>query len=241
MDTTVKDKRYICYTEDEATEKGIIWKYWRDCEPGDWGISDDYKIGYCKNKRQYANRRAVYIDYYNFTHGKIWGSNKFFSAEKEKQRMYDKMVRSEFKVPNQTLANILVTMITSGTWNWRIISSIMYKNTNWRWQRRAMQSLRKNEEVLKMVETGLKKALEAKGITESSALDLFLLAEEKSKNLKTPTYDIQLGGIYLKLLSLAQKEGIDYFENADFSDFDAISEEENRLKEEYNKKALNSI
>lgn len=55
--------QYVVYTEDEAKEKGIKYKYWKDLEVADideyWGLSDDGYVGETWNVRFYQQKRAI--------------------------------------------------------------------------------------------------------------------------------------------------------------------------------------
>jgi hypothetical protein len=41
------EKEYLIYTEKEAKGRRILVKPWKDCVPGDWGLSDDGYVSQC--------------------------------------------------------------------------------------------------------------------------------------------------------------------------------------------------
>ena len=47
------EKEYIIYKEEEAKARRIYIKPWKECEPGDWGLSDDGYVSQCTKKRIY--------------------------------------------------------------------------------------------------------------------------------------------------------------------------------------------
>ena len=56
-----KSVDYPIYTGVEADEEGIVYKYWQECKPGDWGISDDEYVSECISRNQYKdNTEMVY-------------------------------------------------------------------------------------------------------------------------------------------------------------------------------------
>ena len=54
-------KNYGIYTDIEADELGICYKYWQECGPGEYGISDDNYVSKCIARNDYAtNTEMVY-------------------------------------------------------------------------------------------------------------------------------------------------------------------------------------
>lgn len=62
-----QEKEYPIYTSIEADEKGIIYKYWQECDPGDWGISDDEYVSECISRNQYKSNTEMV-----FPFGRQW-------------------------------------------------------------------------------------------------------------------------------------------------------------------------
>lgn len=46
------------YTAEEAKERNIPFKPWKDCRPGEYGISDDGFVGVCLKRRTYTNNKG---------------------------------------------------------------------------------------------------------------------------------------------------------------------------------------
>lgn len=42
------------YTPEEAKERDIPFKYWKDCRPGEYGLSDDGFVGVCLKRKAYT-------------------------------------------------------------------------------------------------------------------------------------------------------------------------------------------
>mgnify|MGYP003116289775 FL=1 len=56
-----KPKDYSVYTDIEADEQGIVYKYWQECIPGEYGISDDNYVSKCIARNNYkTNTEMVY-------------------------------------------------------------------------------------------------------------------------------------------------------------------------------------
>ena len=61
------------YSAEEATEKGIPFKHWKACEPGEYGISDDGYVGVCLRRRRYASKpQGVFKDVVFMCYGAAW-------------------------------------------------------------------------------------------------------------------------------------------------------------------------
>jgi len=55
---------YKVYKKDEAEKEGILYKYWRDAESGDWCVSDDDYVSQVISRRDYqdnAGRENIYL------------------------------------------------------------------------------------------------------------------------------------------------------------------------------------
>ena len=65
-----KSVDYPIYTGVEADEEGIIYKYWQECNPGDWGICDDEYVSECISRNQYKDNTEMV-----FPFGRQWLGN----------------------------------------------------------------------------------------------------------------------------------------------------------------------
>ena len=59
----VYEQAYEIYTKDEAKERNIDYKHWRECKKGDYGISDDGFVAICLNRREYKNTSNLVFPY----------------------------------------------------------------------------------------------------------------------------------------------------------------------------------
>jgi len=46
------------YTPEEANERGIPFKPWKECKPGEYGLSDDGFVGVCLKRKTYTNKKG---------------------------------------------------------------------------------------------------------------------------------------------------------------------------------------
>lgn len=71
---------FKAYTEDEAKELGIKYKYWKELEPTDvgeyWALSDDGYIGEVLNVQYYGNKNNESRKNVKLLYGTSWVNNK---------------------------------------------------------------------------------------------------------------------------------------------------------------------
>lgn len=58
---------HVVYDEEMAKEEGIVYKPWRECGIGDWGLSDDGFVGECFERRKIKKSNKQHGDYYVFS------------------------------------------------------------------------------------------------------------------------------------------------------------------------------
>lgn len=58
---------YPVYHQDEADNEGLSYKHWKDCTPGEYGVSDDGYVAICINRKQYKTGTES-----TFPYGKQW-------------------------------------------------------------------------------------------------------------------------------------------------------------------------
>lgn len=62
-----KSKTYLVYTAIEADEQGILYKYWKDCQESEWGVSDDNYVSECLQVSPYKTGTVL-----TFPYGRQW-------------------------------------------------------------------------------------------------------------------------------------------------------------------------
>ena len=62
------------YSEREAKDKGLEYKHWKECKPGEWGISDDGYVSLCLTKRVVNNKKSK-SEIKRYIIGMVFGTN----------------------------------------------------------------------------------------------------------------------------------------------------------------------
>lgn len=73
----IKDKGDIAfpvYAIKEAIDKGIEFKHWKDCRPGEWGSSDDGFVSLCLTRKR-VNAKRVHDKRSRYIIGMVFGTN----------------------------------------------------------------------------------------------------------------------------------------------------------------------
>ena len=73
---------YPIYTKDEADKKKLKYVYWKECDAGDWGITDDDYVSECVSRSDYTDRNGNTRTFVKLTCGVGWCSS--FSSIKFK-------------------------------------------------------------------------------------------------------------------------------------------------------------
>lgn len=68
------------YTQEEAEEEKIAYKPWQDCQPGEYGLSDDGYVGICLRRKTYKTNTVVFMIY-----GGAWISKKAYISYIERK------------------------------------------------------------------------------------------------------------------------------------------------------------
>ncbi len=70
-----KTAEYSIYTKEEANNKKINYLYWKDCDTGDWGLTDDDYVSKCVSKKDYTDKNGNIRTFIKLTCGVGWGSS----------------------------------------------------------------------------------------------------------------------------------------------------------------------
>jgi len=178
-----KPEEFPVYTSVEADEKGIIYKYWQECNAGEWGLSDDEYVSECISRNMYKTNTEMV-----FPFGRQWlGNHRKLQFEPHYEsgnfctvstKSYDELEaqtgRAEFAV------DAFLAYKMAG------LSPDMHKiGSLYRPDQKnpviAAKKLLKLKEVKKMIEEKLKEILTDKEIDEGFVLDVIKDAIEVAK------------------------------------------------------------
>ena len=179
------------YTEQEAKDRNIPYKHWKDCVPGDYGLSDDGFVGVCLNKRTYTGRKkgktapVIFMAY-----GAAWvtGKGHINYLERKANNTYsrtsargsDETEAARTRTKNAVLL-AAEQLIRTGEVDYHKLGELFRPDQVD--PAATMRRLFRSERVQIMLREEVRKALEVKGITEETVVerldDVYDLAKKK--------------------------------------------------------------
>lgn len=186
------------YTREEADDKGIEYVPWRECEKGDWVLSDDGYVGECLDITgpYRAKTQGTSARYFIFSFAKLWEGkySKLSYLDRKATGGYystsgygwvERELRSQ---RGRRFVNAYVIMFLAGRIDWAKLGRIYradQKNPT-----KAAKYIIKQERFKKMIEERLKKEFSDRGITEGTVLDNYKDIYEKADTDKNPNLKI---------------------------------------------------
>ena len=70
-----KTAEYPVYTKQEADDRNIKYLYWKECNTGDWGLTDDNYVSECVSRKDYTDKNGHTKTFIKLTCGVGWGSS----------------------------------------------------------------------------------------------------------------------------------------------------------------------
>ena len=70
-----KTSEYPVYTKQEADDRNIKYLYWKECDTGDWGLTDDEYVSECVSKKDYTDKNGYTKTFIKLTCGVGWCSS----------------------------------------------------------------------------------------------------------------------------------------------------------------------
>tara|TARA_R100001594_G_scaffold82226_2_gene116726 strand:- start:3185 stop:3979 length:795 start_codon:yes stop_codon:yes gene_type:complete len=174
---------YPVYSQDEADKQGLPYIHWKDCEPGDWGISDDGYVAICITRNSYKKGTEM-----TFPYGKQWitSSSKLEFLKHHATGNYvgvttkshmDKELKTR---RSQDMVNAYLIYIMAGrTPDWDKLGQIYRPD-----QKKpavTVKRLLKTKGMKQMIEEKMKEILTDRGIDEGFVLDVIKDAIEVAK------------------------------------------------------------
>lgn len=202
-----KEVIYTVYTKEEADEQGITYKIWRDCDAGEFGISDDGYVADCIARNEYKTGTEM-----QFSFGKMWANsnNKLLYEPRRESGNYSNVSSRAWeqieagKSRTQRAVEVYTRMLLSGCpINWRQIGEL-YRSDQ-KYPHLSARRLFKQEEVKRMVDDRIDKALKERGITEGEVLDVIGDAIKIAKKKKDPSSMLRGAETYVKMLDMFPK------------------------------------
>ena len=165
---------YRVYRKDEADEKNIEYKYWKDADTGEYAISDDDYVAKVINKREYQSNNKTPNIYLRFPWGYTFFSPKYNS----------KKLNVKGRKTNVTFTGKSYIEVQSGQDKMQNLATMFALKPDYdlaiEWamgavtdrERRKWKRTMKSEVFKNMVKEELSKLLTDRGLTEGYTLQL---------------------------------------------------------------------
>ena len=177
---------YTVYRKNEAKEKDIEYKYWRDAEEGDYAISDDDYVSKLISKRVYTSadgRDSVYLRFpwgYTFFNPK-YASKKLVVAGRKTNVTFTGKSYIEVQSGQDNMKNLAQMFALKPDYDLAIEWAIGATTQS---QRRKWKRTMKSEVFKRMVREELSKLLDEHGLNEKYTLELLEDAIKMAKEKK---------------------------------------------------------
>ena len=171
---------YTVYKELEAKKKEIKFKYWRDANEGEYGLSDDGYVAKVITKSIYKPT-SVYIRYpYGYTfYNPNYSGTKFKASGRMANNTISGKTHWEVLCGQQKMNNLAMAYAQTMDYNKAIKIALDNPSRN---QERMWKRRMKTEKFKGMVREELSKLLQEHGLTEDYTLDLFEETIRKAKD-----------------------------------------------------------
>ena len=198
------------YTASEANSKNIAYKPWRECLPGDWGLTDDDWVVECLD--QYKSGGAIQL---MFSCGRVW-VNKYsrleFTPRLTTRNFYgttsDSWQAEEMK-KGRTIRAITAYahMFLSGTpIKWDLIGRI-YRPDQVRPDITARR-LFKEKEIIGLIDKKIRELGEERGISEDTAFEWIQEAAAMSLKKQDPSNLMRAAENLIKIFGMEPRKQV---------------------------------
>lgn len=171
-------------TKEEADVRKIHYKRWYECEPGEYGLTDDGYVLYTRRKRLLAGPRgSAWIFGYKHVASKAWtgnGKHTHFSYGDSQIAGQHWVTQELGKKRTRDVIRTYVTMLLTGTVDWDVLGR-MYRPDQ-QIPRATVKRLFKQEKVKDLIRQEVTQALAKKNISEESVLDMYIEAHGVAKS-----------------------------------------------------------
>ena len=171
---------YSVYEESEAKEEGLEYKYWRDADEGEYGVSDDGYVAKVITRAIYSPS-SIYVRYpYGYTFfNPNYDTTKFKAGGRMANNTISGKTHWEVLCGQQKLNNL--AMVYAQTMDYNKAIGAVFENPSSN-QERMWKRRMKTEKFKDMVRDELQKLLQEHGMTEAYTLELLEETIKKAKD-----------------------------------------------------------
>tara|TARA_R100000781_G_scaffold66583_1_gene42074 strand:+ start:412 stop:1185 length:774 start_codon:yes stop_codon:yes gene_type:complete len=185
-----KSAEYSVYTKAEANAKNIAFKYWKEAQTGDWGLTDDGYVAECFDRKGYTDKHGKTKTFIKLTCGVGWDtqfSKIHFELNREHgvysktnpKRSYDAQENGTTRAKN-AITSYAQMVVNAGKVDYTALGQVYrpdQKNPEATVRRFLKQKISK-----RMIEKKLKELLVQKKITKEFALNNLIRALQLSED-----------------------------------------------------------
>lgn len=203
-----KKVTYPIYTQEEANTKEITYKAWRECQVGDFGLSDDGYVAECIYRKEYKDQEQL-----TFPFGRQWVKGKTLlkylphkeSGEYTQVGTKTWVEREAGTTRTKNAVKAYADMMLGGhRIDWGLIGKI-YRSDQERPDLTAKR-LFKQERIQKMLDDEIQKALDTRGISQGDVLDMILGGIEIAKENKDASNMLRGAEQFVRILDMLPKK-----------------------------------
>lgn len=181
-----KREHYI-FTEKEATEEKKTYKPWRECQPGEWGLTDDGFVAQCLKRRVYSSQGKDHTNL-EFSFGQVFflpgkkDKRKLLYAPRRDTEVYTGLTNKPFwelwaqKAQTKRFVDAYVTQFLAGRIDWKQLGTIF--SCDEPYPAIKAKALIKKRWVKDMIDKKVGDALTAKGVTREDVIEMLLEAKK---------------------------------------------------------------
>ena len=205
-----EDVTYPIYSKEEANNRNIQYRSWKECQVGDFGISDDGYIAECVYRKKYKNNEQV-----TFPYGRAWlskGSTLQYIPHRDSGQYTQVGVLSwdeqeARKTRTKNAVKMYAAMMLNGdTIDWNAIGKA-YRNDQERPDLTAKR-LFKKESIQKMLDKEIQNALQDRNISQGDVLDMILDGIGVAKENKDASNILRGAEQFIKILYMFPKKSM---------------------------------
>jgi len=228
---------YPLYTKSEADKEKIEYKYWKECEPGDWALSDDDHVCQLLDIKTYRSRDKTARHHYRFPFGYVSFMNsqrksiKCIAGGRDYTIIKDGCLVYKDKKRGNDKKNFVAAFAATGDAD--LATAILYPNPSERKITNGRKFI-KTEQFRKMLREEIQDVLKDNGITEGSVIDLLKEAVELARAKGDISSFIRVAENFQKMLGIDSPDKVKTTNILEATKtrrlVDRVSEEEEKLK-----------
>jgi hypothetical protein len=187
-----KTSSYDIYSKEEAEEKGILARPWREASAGDWAATDDGWVSECLAVRTYINKQGYAMTFRRFPFAKVWATHvtKLNFSDYQPYIIGNKLCPKKGWVEYEAgqsrakrLVSVYVKQLLSGSVDYQQLGNIYRQDQ--KIPEATVRVLLRQDRIKQMVKKELELALEKQGITHDKVVEL---ANEAAQIARTGKY-----------------------------------------------------